>query len=513
MKKIVEFLKQRRNIKYSLGIIIFGLIFAFTFQVNKAQIPQILEEPIKIKIDLKTEEGKEHLVSGWKEEKGLIWIVGRTIIQKIPKTLPEKKPLLKPERIKEYYRLGKKYYKESQYSKARKEFQKVSALNPEYKKVKKYLEKIQSKIGTERKVERKPPKEKKATFKREALLRISLPEEKPYRMVIKAFSSSPPDTRDQRVEVHFNNVALDRLKFRKTPKWQKFSVNIPLYLLQETNTIKFIYREKISLSPIAFDSPKFKNYIFRIKGLYLLIDSYRGRTNYLTSHTIGYSFGFAILLWLFWLFYSCFPSFIIKIKFSRAIRIDFLSYLPSIIFLSALALFSCFSPYFFVYSLEIFFILAVVPTTVLKLFPYKDLSPRFIIELLQPVFRFILRISLLQPVFRFILQPVFRYILRDIERTYQDIRKISSALHFVFSFLKAQPKTFRKFLIHYHKTDLSSAFILDFMLLLILCAFLLMIKASVAVWIAEQVAILAYFLLLIGIIMKTIRFLKESKKE
>ena len=46
MKEVVKFLKQRQNVKYSLWVIIFGLIFAFTFQANKTQIPQILEEPI-----------------------------------------------------------------------------------------------------------------------------------------------------------------------------------------------------------------------------------------------------------------------------------------------------------------------------------------------------------------------------------------------------------------------------------------------------------------------------------
>ncbi|MBA7708376.1 hypothetical protein ES703_117274 [subsurface metagenome] len=82
------------------------------------------------------------------------------------------------------------------------------------------------------------------------------------------------------------------------------------------------------------------------------------------------------------------------------------------------------------------------------------------------------------------------------------IGKISSAL-------RKQLDTLRKFLIRYHKTMLASAFILDFMLLLVLCAFLFMIKAE---WMAKQLANLAYFLLLIGVIMKAIQFFKESKK-
>lgn len=483
MKEIIEFLKQRRNIKYSLGIIIFGLIFAFSFQVNRTQIP---EEPLKLKIDLKTKEGREHLIDGWKEERGLVWLVGRTIVEKIPQIWPEKKPLLKPERIKEYYKLGKKYYKEGQYSKARKEFRKVSTLNPEYKEVKRYLEKIQSKIGTERKVERKCPKEEKVIFKKEAILKISLPERKTYQMVIKAFSCSPPDARDQMIEVYFNDIALDRLRFRKTSRWQKFSVNIPSFLLKETNTIKFVYTQDIRSSPVAFDSLELRNYTFRIRGFYLLFDSpIKKRADYLSPRVLSYSFGFAISLLLFWLFYSRFLFFAVKMKFSRAIKIDFLSYLPSIILLSLLALISFFSPYHFVFSFKTFFVLALAPTAVLKLFPYKELPLRLI-------------------------RIILRFIFRDIEKTCSEIKRAYSACLSFFSFLKRQITTFRKFLIRYHKTNLSSAFILDFMILLVLCAICLMIKAA---RIAEQIANLAYFLLVIGVAMEAVAFFREGRKK
>ncbi len=484
MKDIIGFLKQRRNFKYSLGVVIFGLIFAFSFQANRAQI---LEKPIRIKIALKTKEGREHLISGWKEEKGLVWLVGKTIIQKPPKGAIERKPLLELERIEDYYQLGKEYYRNRQYLKAREEFQKVSALNPEYKRVKRYLGKIQFKIGAERKGERKSPKEKEAIFKREAILRISLPEEKIYRIVIKAFSCSPPDVRDQRIEVYFDDIALDRLKFRKSPKWQKFSVDIPYCFVKETNAIKFVYTQDTHLSPIAFDYLEFRNYTFRFKGLYLLFDSpEQGRTNYLTFRTLGYSLGFAFLLCFFWLFYSCFLSFAIKMKFSRAIRIDLWSYLPSIILLSLLALISFFSSHHFVCSFKAFFVLVLAPTAVLKLFPYKDLALRFIIK------------------------TTFRFILCDIEKTCSEIKRAYSTCLSFFYFLKKQIITFRKFFIRYHKTNLSSAFILDFMLLLVLCAFLLMIRAE---WLAEQIANLAYFLLVIGVVMKAVAFFRENRKE
>ena len=119
---MISFLKQKRNIKYSIWIIIFGLIFAFSFQTNRAQIPQILEEPFRIVLG--TKEARQYQISGW----------------------------------------------QGAYAKDEK-----------------------------------------------SILKVSLPEKKTYQMKIKAFSCSPPDARDQRIEVHFNNVALDRLKFRKTP--------------------------------------------------------------------------------------------------------------------------------------------------------------------------------------------------------------------------------------------------------------------------------------------------------
>jgi len=378
---MISFLKQKQNVKYSLWVIIFGLIFAFSFQANRVQIPQILEKPLKIIPG--TEEAKKYLISGWQGA----------------------------------YAKGK-----------------------------------------------------------ESILKVVLPEKKTYRMVMKAFSCNPPDAQDQRIEVHFNNVALDKLKFRKTSKWQEFRINIYPYLVKETNTVKLVYTQDTSLLSITFDSLEFRNYTFRTKGLYFLFDSLRqGRTNYLSPWALGYSFGFAILFWLFWLSYSRFSCFAVKIKFSQATRINLMSWLPSIIFFSALALVSFFSSYHFVYSLKTFFVLALVPTAALKLFPYKDLFQRFI-----------------------------KIIFRGVEKTYREIKK-------AFPFLKNQPDTFRKFLIRYHKTDLSSAFILDFMLLLVLCAFLLMIKESIATWIADRIAILAYLLLVMGVVMKIVQLTQKEK--
>ena len=386
MKEIIEFLKKKRNVKYSVWIIVFGLIFAFSFQANKAQLPQILEKPIRIVPG--TKEARQYQVSGWQS----VWAKGK-----------------------------------------------------------------------------------------KSILKAAFPSKKTYQMTIRVFSCSPPDARDQRIEVYFNNIALDRLKFRKTPRWQEFRINIHPYLLKETNTIKFVYTQDTSLFPIAFDSLEFRNYPTRVKGLYLLFDSpIKKRADYLSPRVLGYSFGFAFLLLVFWLFYSRFLSFAVKIKFSRAIKIDFWSWFPSIILFSLFALIFFLSPYHFIYSPKAFFVLALAPTAVLKLVPYSNLF--------------------------------FRFLLRAIEKTCLEIKRAYFACLSFFPFPKTQIITFRKFLIQCHKTNLSSAFILDFMLLFVLCAFLLMIKKPVASKIAKQIANLAYFLLVIGAVMKAVAFFREGRR-
>jgi len=60
----------------------------------------------------------------------------------------------------------------------------------------------------------------------------------------------------------------------------------------------------------------------------------------------------------------------------------------------------------------------------------------------------------------------------------------------------------------YLKTNPGSGFVLAFMFLLVICVFLLIFK-----WekMAEQIVIWAYLFLVMGIVLKLIRFLKERK--
>lgn len=66
-----------------------------------------------------------------------------------------------------------------------------------------------------------------------------------------------------------------------------------------------------------------------------------------------------------------------------------------------------------------------------------------------------------------------------------------------------------KFLI-YIKQEPADGFIIAFMLLLVICAFLLICKLDL---IAEQFANIAYFALVIGVIIKFIKLIKEKGAE
>ena len=65
-------------------------------------------------------------------------------------------------------------------------------------------------------------------------------------------------------------------------------------------------------------------------------------------------------------------------------------------------------------------------------------------------------------------------------------------------------------LVTFFRKDLARIFILGFMILLISCAFLLMFKAEKT---AEEVANVAYFLLVIGVGMKFISMIRHKDHE
>lgn len=64
-------------------------------------------------------------------------------------------------------------------------------------------------------------------------------------------------------------------------------------------------------------------------------------------------------------------------------------------------------------------------------------------------------------------------------------------------------------LMNFFRKDLARVFILGFMILLISCAFLLIFKAEKT---AEQVANVAYFLLVIGVGMKFVSMIRRKNK-
>lgn len=404
-------MRERKQLKFSILIIIFGLLFALLYLANSLQLPRIQEKPIRI--NLRNEEAKEYFLSGWSEKEPFLQAKGR-----------------------------------------------------------------------------------------EALLRISLPKKETYRITIKAFSCSPPDVQDQRMEVHFNSIALKRLKFRKSPHWQEFQLTIPSSFIFEGNIIKFTFSQKTSLIPVTFDSLAFTNYITRLhKGitLYFLYDPptselQREEPNlfiqllfYLPPpkmmprfKALGLLLSFLIIFWAIWPLSSRFLYLRTRLKLSQTMKLDLLTYLPSLILLLLFALISFFSRYQIVYTVGTFFILLIVPTLALKTwFIYRDI----------------------------IIKPrAFRVVIQGFP--YKTAIWLKKGIIFPIKLVRQGLRVSRISLIQYHKKNLSSALILDFMLLFLLCMLSLIIGIPP---LADFLAYPAYFLLLIGVIMKAVAFFRESR--
>lgn len=332
--------------------------------------------------------------------------------------------------------------------------------------------------------------------------------EETYRLTMKAFSVTPQGVPNQIIAIHFNDIALDSFEFKKSTEWQKFRINIPpRFIFKKTNTLKFVYSEDVSLSPVVFDYLKFKNYFGRIhKGLtlYLLYDPTKLAEEIYSPgnlfirlffyppfpkgtfsfKVLGYSLVFLISFFLFSLFCTSFFSSRIKIELSKGLRLDLFTYLPSLILFSFFALISFFSPYNIVYSLKTFFILTIVPTIAFKTW-------------------FIYRASIIKTV---------KLIIKTILSVSKELWIVIKKTPLTVKFFPSNIKNFSKFLIKQHRENLSSAFILDFMLLLLLCALLSMLDNIITITFARWLAKVAYYLLLIGIIIKTVQFFRESRR-
>lgn len=72
------------------------------------------------------------------------------------------------------------------------------------------------------------------------------------------------------------------------------------------------------------------------------------------------------------------------------------------------------------------------------------------------------------------------------------------------------PKWLEKFLSWIESRKFSDKCILFFMFLLIMCAFLLILGLE---WIAEQLATIAYFALVIGVVIKFVKFVREKREK
>lgn len=62
----------------------------------------------------------------------------------------------------------------------------------------------------------------------------------------------------------------------------------------------------------------------------------------------------------------------------------------------------------------------------------------------------------------------------------------------------------------YCKENLGAPFILGFQILLVICAYLLVLEASM---VANEVAIYAYYLLIVGVILQLFSFIRSKKEK
>lgn len=419
--EITDFYKKRYNLKFLLWAILLFSLFTLFFWLNAINLGKSPKECFKI--DLGTKEAREHLLSGWSNDQK--WGEATVV---------------------------------------------------------------------------------KATEKESSFI-ASLPKKETYRLTIKAFSVTPLDIPNQKMRICFNAVALDQFEFKKTPKWQKFRVTIPYRLIAKENTLKLSYPEELFLSPVVFDYLKFKNYVARLhKGiiLYFLYDPptlelqreepslfirlffYPPPPRMMPRFkAFGFSLVFIILLWAIWPLSSRFLYLRTKLELSRLLRLDLLTYLPSLILLLFFALISFVSSYNIVYSHGTFFILALAPAVAFKTwFIYRDVILRVIDWTIKT-----LRLAIVRP------WLVARGIGRTVLLISQGIRGL------------------RSFLVEFHKKDLSSAFILDFALLLFVAIPFLLIGDRITTKIAEWLAKPAYYLLLIGFMMKLIRLGLKRRKQ
>jgi hypothetical protein len=332
--------------------------------------------------------------------------------------------------------------------------------------------------------------------KQGASLVPSLPKREDYSLTIKAFASTPPDMPNRSMEIRFNGLALGGFEFRKASEWQKFRLLIPAnFVSEEKNTLELIFPKSVSFFPVVLKYIKFKPYFFRVHNginLYCLFDSSYVAKERVLSFSRLFITVCIVFLCIFLLHY-CSAYFIAarrKLEFTRACRLDLFTYLPSLGIFFFLLIFSFFSRYYIVYSLFSFFILSLLPTLLFKAwFAYSTQIIKFVSWMVKTL------LSIPRLIVLFI---------RD---------RITSLPRFILLLTGKGPAS----LIDYHRHDLASALILDAIPLLLLCALILMLSTYLgedsAPEFAEQIANLAYFLLLGGVIMKIVRYFHDRSKK
>jgi len=253
------------------------------------------------------------------------------------------------------------------------------------------------------------------------------------------------------IKIYVNKELLITLKPKKIDKWQEFQFIIPRNLISNGfNKIGLVNLSK-EMKSIAYGNLEVINYQsipLTFSSGFVLFDKARwlskregGNVNWRLCLFGGF------LLPVFWIVYSIWLFSLSGIKFSRILRLDFFTYLPSIIILLAIYLSSRFFLYTPVFTRGNFLLFTIGLTSSTKAY------------------------------------QLHRYAQRP---------KIKAQIKFLKDVVG--------------KEIVGTMFIVGFMILLFICAFFLILKQEN---ISEKVANGAYLLLVIGVILRLIQSFRE----
>jgi len=208
---------------------------------------------------------------------------------------------------------------------------------------------------------------------------LYLPKKSAYRIRLNVLFPAG-DLLQQGIGVFVNKEPVVTLKPKKLSNWQEFQFIIPYNLVSKGfNKIGLVNLSK-EMGSIAYKNLEITNYKripLAFPGGYILFDKVRWlslREGVSVNWRLCLFGGF--LLPVFWMVYSIWLFSLSEIKFSRILRLDFFTYLPSIIILLAIYLFFRFFLYSTVFTRGVVLLLTIGLTSSTKAYQFYRYAQR-----------------------------------------------------------------------------------------------------------------------------------------